>query len=254
MAPMRLLAVSDLHFEFHADGGACFVDWLEPEGIDVLVVAGDLTNADGLERSLELLCRRFPEVVYVHGNHEFYGAGRREVLATMASIARRLENLHWLDNGTVELGGRLFLGTPLWFQNDPRAPRALMSDFHAIDDFDAWFEAENDKAVAFLATHVREGAIVVTHMLPSPRSIAPAFEGSPLTPFFVCDVEEVVHRRKPALWIHGHTHVSCDYVLGDTRVICNPFGYARREENRAFDPRKIVDVGGGPGSRRRREG
>jgi Icc-related predicted phosphoesterase len=30
---------------------------------------------------------------------------------------------------------------------------------------------------------------------------------------------------RPALWLHGHTHGSCDYKLGDTRVVCNPMGY-----------------------------
>jgi DNA polymerase V len=89
---------------------------------------------------------------------------------------------------------------------------------------------------------VREGSIVVTHMLPSQRSIAPQFARSPLNPFFLCDVEELILERAPQLWVHGHTHVSCDYEIGRTRVVCNPFGYARVEENARFDEGKIVDV------------
>ena len=46
----------------------------------------------------------------------------------------------------------------------------------------------------------------------------------------------------PRLWIHGHTHGSKDYMLGDTRVICNPGGYPHRWENPNFIPRLIVEV------------
>ena len=49
-----------------------------------------------------------------------------------------------------------------------------------------------------------------------------------LNPFFVCDCEEIMKRREPAIWIHGHTHVAFDYFLGRTRVICNPIGYPRQ--------------------------
>ena len=27
------------------------------------------------------------------------------------------------------------------------------------------------------------------------------------------------------LWLHGHTHSARDYVIGTTRVVCNPRGY-----------------------------
>lgn len=239
---MRLLVVSDLHCEFHADGGRSFIDSLAAEGADAIVVAGDLSNAAGLSDALERLCCRFVHVIYVHGNHEFYGSDRGSVLATTREVAARFTNLHWLDCASVDIGGRRFVGTPLWFRNDPAAPRHWMNDFQAIDGFEDWFEIENDRAVAFLESAVREDSIVVTHMLPSPRSIAPEFKGSPLNPFFVCDVEDLLVRRRPALWIHGHTHGSLDYVVGQTRVVCNPFGYAGSEENPRFDAEKIIEV------------
>lgn len=239
---MRLRVLSDLHFEFHADAGRSFVESLDPAAADVLVVAGDLSNASGLAGALELLCRRFAQVVYVHGNHEFYGSDRPTVLATTRAAATRWPNLHWLDDAEVELGGRRFVGTPLWYPNDPSAPWHVMNDFHAIADFRAWFASENARAVTFLRRSVREGAIVVTHMLPSRRSVPAEFASSPLNPFFVCDVEDVIASGVPAVWIHGHTHSSCDYVLGRTRVVCNPFGYAGSEENPGFDERKVIEV------------
>ena len=34
------------------------------------------------------------------------------------------------------------------------------------------------------------------------------------------------------LWTHGHTHETFDYVIGETRIVCNPRGYIGYE-NRA---------------------
>ena len=50
----------------------------------------------------------------------------------------------------------------------------------------------------------------------------------------------LIEERQPALWVHGHTHDSCDYRVGNTRVICNPRGY--ENENGAFDPGQAVRV------------
>ncbi|HZA95577.1 MAG TPA: hypothetical protein VE421_05520, partial [Burkholderiaceae bacterium] len=47
------------------------------------------------------------------------------------------------------------------------------------------------------------------------------------------------------LWTHGHTHDSFDYTLHGTRVICNPWGYAKAgvNENTCFDPDLMIEVG-----------
>ena len=43
---------------------------------------------------------------------------------------------------------------------------------------------------------------------------------------FASDLDRLM--GKAALWIHGHTHDSFDYVLNGTRVVCNPRGYCKR--------------------------
>ena len=50
----------------------------------------------------------------------------------------------------------------------------------------------------------------------------------------------MMDRYRPDLWVHGHLHWRRDYVVGDTRVICNPRGYAR--EHGGFDSRFVVEV------------
>lgn len=47
------------------------------------------------------------------------------------------------------------------------------------------------------------------------------------------------------LWVHGHMHNASDYVIGDTRVVCNPKGYPGEKNGEGlcyFNPCKVVDV------------
>ena len=45
------------------------------------------------------------------------------------------------------------------------------------------------------------------------------------------------------LWCHGHIHQSKDYMIGNTRIICNPRGYEAWDEvNLAWDRNLIVEI------------
>jgi Icc-related predicted phosphoesterase len=243
---VRIQLLSDLHFEFHRDAGQSFVESLDPAGVDVLVLAGDIAVGEGILPALDLFCRRYAgaTVLYVLGNHEFYVAGRERVLSLVEGAVKQHENLVWLDVSSIEIGGRRFLGAPLWFGRHPPAERfkPKVTDFEVIPDFEAWVYDENERAVAFLENELREGDVVVTHHLPSEGSVAPSFKGHPLNPFFVCDVEPLIRSRKPALWFHGHTHCSMRYQLGPTTVACNPFGYVGFELNPEFDAQLCFEL------------
>ena len=88
---MRIQVMSDLHLELHADGGAALVEALDPTGVDVLVLAGDVAVGDELPAALGRLCRRYPaaEIVYVHGNHEHYGQSPRATERRTREVERR---------------------------------------------------------------------------------------------------------------------------------------------------------------------
>jgi Icc-related predicted phosphoesterase len=246
LRPMRLQLMSDLHFEFHRDGGRAFVDSLDPNGIDVLVLAGDIAVAEGIQPALKLLCGRFRDasVVYVHGNHEFYDGERSFVVALTRRAQAENPNLTWLDCSRTELHGFQFLGAPLWFplSTVDEGLKHAMNDFSAIEDFESWVYRENAKAIAFFERELRPGDIVVTHHLPSQRCVAPRFAGHALNRFFVCDLTGLMIERKPRLWLHGHSHASVRAQIGETTVLCNPFGYAVEELNPEFLDRLVVDL------------
>jgi predicted phosphodiesterase len=243
---MRLQLLSDLHFEFHRDGGRAFVDSLDPNGVDVLVLAGDIAVADGIPDALQLLCQRYhaASVVYVHGNHEFYSSDRETVHALTRAAREANPNLVWLDVGMAEIAGHRFLGAPLWFARhaDENRLKRGMTDFSEIRGFESWVHPENARSIGFFEEQLRPGDIVVSHHLPSQKSVAPRYAGHPLNPFFVCDLEALILERRPRLWLHGHTHNSVRTKLGETTLLCNPFGYASVELNPEFVDRLVVDI------------
>lgn len=261
-----LMLLSDLHFEHHADSGRSFVDSLDPSGVDVLVLAGDIAGPKSIENALTMFSTRFPKaiILYVEGNHEYYDSNRQKVhesinSAVFGCLHDSTNNLHWLKNDVyryfpgniLELGGdsptisknnRRILGTTLWFPFVPSDYAKTWSDFAYIEDFFHWVYLENRKAVEFLERELCEGDIVITHYLPSPACIAPKWQGDKTNCFFVTDLTRLIKDRKPALWMHGHTHESIDVKIGSTRVVCNPFGYVNIDENPNFSSRFLVTL------------
>ena len=243
---MRIQILSDIHLEFHHDGGRSFIADLDPEGVDVLVLAGDICAWHQLEATLPDFCDRYPEVVYVYGNHELYGASFPHVRGLVGRLESSVENLHILDSALLEIGGVRFVGTTLWFpfRSDNIAYERNISDFQRIDGLRAHVYDEHERATRFLVDNVHKGDVVITHHLPTFRSVPPRYKSDPLTRFFVSPMDDLIRHRRPALWVHGHSHDSADYLHGDTRVVCNPFGYIGYELNERFVEKMVVEVGG----------
>ena len=228
---MIIRIVSDLHFEFHEDRGRTLAGELAVGRFDVLVVAGDLSSYPGLGAALQTLCEAVAPrpVVYVLGNHEGYGGTWELVQERVRRAAKNAKNLVPLERSVAELHGQRFVGCTLWFPySGKHAPMdEYLADFSEIRGIREWLPATAAASSRFLAETVQPGDVVVTHHLPHPRSIAARFVGSPTNAYFLHDVSQTVENGHAALWIHGHTHVSCDYMAGATRVVCNPLGYAR---------------------------
>ena len=259
---MKIWILSDLHLDFDfrmADVGPGPI----PEA-DVCVVAGDVMN--GCANSIHWLARMIAPampVVYVAGNHEFYQDSVMEGLEWGRAAAAQFPEVHFLENDVAVIGGVRFLGCTLWtdFALDGRAPREVswaaatfegrLNDCRQI----AWRRLPAYEA--FTATraqelHARSRAflrrelpldgqtVVVTHHAPHPLSVHPKYKGSALNASFASDLGEMMELWRPALWVHGHVHDSFDYVVRDTRVVCNPRGYGT--ENPAFDPALVLDI------------
>lgn len=243
----RLLVVSDLHFEFYDDHGAevavLVCERFYDTKSDVLVVAGDLCNSRILYDSLAKL-RKYctGPIVYVTGNHEHYHSSIEDVRDACQALPA---GVVYLDNDFAFVDGIRFIGGTGWFPYNANNMmfEHLMSDFRLISKLKRDYSGENAKFRAAVDEHCRSRDVVVSHHLPSYQSVPSRFKSSNLNRFFVGEFDELIYTKKPKLWIHGHTHDSCDYTIGDTRVVCNPLGYPHeRSRSDSYDFGMVVDV------------
>jgi predicted phosphodiesterase len=227
---------------------------------DLVILAGDIARP---ARALAWATRIAKPVLYVAGNHEFYGGTLEGTAAQLKRLAAGT-NVRVLDCEEALLGGVRFLGATLWTdfriagEGEARAAaireaERFMRDFSVVRMGEAAFTPQASAALfarhaAWLEAKLGEAhsgpTVVITHHAPSPRSIHPRFAGSPLNACFVSDAERLLDGRRARLWIHGHTHDSFDYLVNGTRVLCNPRGYAKDSvnENPAFDAGLTVQV------------
>ncbi len=235
----KFLILSDLHLEFWPEELEILFNNKAFEISNALLLAGDLTNFQGLPQAVRTLRSAFQgPIFYVPGNHEFYGSDFDSTWRTLLELQREHASFHVLNNQVVEWEGHRILGTTLWF---PETQGELtdewrMNDFRQIRDFKPRVYQEHAQAVAFLDKELRKGDIVITHHLPSARSVAARFKENPLNRFFVNHLDALILERQPQLWVHGHTHDTVDYQIGASRVTCNPYGYVGHETNPKFDP------------------
>ena len=247
---MKLHILSDLHTEFAG---------FEPPAteVDVVVLAGDigvgLAGIDWAARQFRTL-----PVIYVPGNHEYY---HHDIGITDQLRCAAPANIHVLDNDSHEINGVRFLGTTLWTDfslygegeawfSRQKAKRSI-DDFTAIrnegrrftpDDSVQLHEVSRAWLIGELGKGFEGKTVIVTHHLPATPSIASRYRNDPLNPAFASRLEDVIETYRPDLWIHGHTHVACDYEIYGTRVVCNPRGYPCESPDRAFRPGLVVEL------------
>lgn len=239
---IKVLAMSDLHVEF-----APFHYPIDDQP-DLIVLAGDISHG---EAGVSLAKNSFPgscPKIVTCGNHEFYQDDYDDVLRRCRQVAMGEDNVHFLERDQLIVPVRnesvRVLGCILWTDfgangADRRrqaivAAGRMMNDFRLIRFRDRFLLPEDtielhQASVAWLEERLSEPhdgpTIVVTHHAPSSRSQPPQFVDGPLAPAFVSDLDDLIRRYQPDLWIHGHTHWSVDYHIGRTRVYSNQRGY-----------------------------
>jgi hypothetical protein len=254
--PKKLYIASDLHLEFG-------INFRPPESAntaDIIVLAGDIWKKDN---GIYWARSTWPDkpIVYVAGNHEFYGSQRGHVMSLLR-IAADETGVHFLENDEVVIDGIRFLGCTLWtdFQlygegaskSAMRFCQQHINDFRVIHEGGTLFTPDDsvrlfNESVAWLEGKLNEPfdgeTVVVTHHLPSALSVHEKWQGDPGSAAFASNLDRLF--GKSALWIHGHTHDSFDYLAKGTRVICNPRGYELYDkgiENKYFQPELVVEI------------
>ncbi|TDT92485.1 calcineurin-like phosphoesterase family protein [Azorhizobium sp. AG788] len=247
---MRIWIMSDLHLNDRP------LEISTPSPIpDVLVVAGDVMApfAGGL-RWLRQQCS-IP-IVCVAGNSDFHGVDMTIERRIAAQIAREL-GITFLDEDCAIIGSVRFVGVTLWtdYSLDGNPALAMShaegacSDHRNIRIGDerlgprqalACHRRSRSWLEGVLAEPFQGPTVVVTHHAPSGRSIGRQYAGHPLNPSFASNLEGLMLRHHPDLWVHGHVHSCCDYRVGRTRVVSNARGTPSEETG--FQPGLVLEV------------
>lgn len=311
---MKIAVTSDVHLEFGD------LDLYNTENADVLILGGDILIAKELfhlqdsEETAKLVptsgrfkaeryynfvercSQRFPNVILIAGNHEYYHGDFGNTYDVIKYTFKDLTNVHVLDKESVTLNDTIFVGGTLWTDMNNEDPltihgiRDMMNDFNCItngtkqrkvplykkgadgryliDDATGGYIAESfkykEESALFTPLHALEDhkkylqylklvlenntekkpVVVVGHHAPSKLSTHPRYTHQTLmNGGYSSDLSELIlGHPEIKLWTHGHTHENFDYMIGETRIFCNPRGYINYEKKADYFELKCVEI------------
>ena len=255
----RIAIFSDLHLEFG--------NFLPPRlDADIVVLAGDIyTKGRGTlwDNAEDVFgC----PVVFVMGNHEYYGMNDRSAMIKTRAAASK-KNLIFLENEETIISGIRVLGCTLWTDyrlysgndnnlmekdishclrtmNDYRKIRIASDGYRRFQPKDAL--ALHQASVAWLEHALREPfeghTIIVTHHAPSLMSVPSHERNNPVMAAYASNLEWLVNASRASLWVHGHIHESVNYKIEGTHVVSNPRGYYPSDINSSFNDHLTVEI------------
>lgn len=283
---MKILVFSDLHLEFRDFASNAQA----VQAADVVVLAGDIhPGVEGIAWARKTFADK--PVVYVAGNHEFYNRRWEGLLDQLRETAAEHDVHFLEDETATIEGVRFVgttLWTDFEYFGKPKRSQCMKAVEHRLSDYavinaktipserkaiimgnyegkngpDRWSRKltaahtleRHQASRAWLESEMPKGdpasTVVVTHHCPHQNSTATRYQEDPVTTGF-CSRLPPELMSHAGLWIHGHTHDSCDYLLenpgSSTRVVCNPRGYPLGRysdafENPAFDSALLVEI------------
>ncbi len=239
---MKIHLLSDLHLEFYK------ADWREHvfklvKPADVLVLAGDIqVGRDNVRNVLKFFATHYKDIIYIPGNHEYYGGLELNGFDIFANFEAKLpSNVRYLNARSIVIGDLELHGATLWtdFGKDPLAEESFkryIVDYRRIPDATPDnIRQMYDKHAGYLklAYERRDRAkkqVFVTHFLPAYECIAlrwrnVGFVESLLNKYFAANLGDWIATLDNATWLFGHTHDSVDVEIGTTRCLARPYGY-----------------------------
>lgn len=251
---MKIQIVSDLHLEFlNNEQVEELADKISHNiSVDVLILSGDICSLssksiDKLYTFLDVIEDSYPDIIYVLGNHEYYGTSKQEVHELGHKLGKKYNNLHILENNSLVLGDVTFYGTTLWFEETVEASlmRYSLNDYRYIKDFtpDVWCR----KAISYIRSIPDDSSkkVLITHHVPHSRFVSPRYVGNNMNCFYLTEIGKYLNKFD--LVTFGHSHDSSHYQFSDrTLALSNPRGYVDSPSlegtNDKFEYQLIVEV------------
>jgi len=207
---------------------------------------------------------QFPHVVVIAGNHEFYHGNWKASIQYLRDEYSKFPNIYFLEQELKVIDDVTFIGATLWTdcnKGDPLTLHSLgdmMNDFRIIRNDELGFTKlrpahtaqRHQQTISYfksvLADRKDNKVVVVGHHAPSTLSIHDRYKHpvhSLMNGGYHSDLSDfILDHPQIKLWTHGHMHDPSDYMIGDTRVVCNPRGYAGHDEQADVFELKFLEV------------
>lgn len=205
---------------------------------------------------------QFPHVVYVAGNHEFYHGRWKASIEHLREECAKFPNVYFLERDVKVIDDVTFIGATLWTdmnKGDPLTLHAIsdmMNDFKVIRNDEHGYTKlrpahamyRHQQTIAYLKSILPDMSgrkiVFVGHHAPSKQSTKPKYQNDVLmNGGYSSDLSDfILDHPQIKLWTHGHTHDPFDYMIGTTRIVCNPRGYAGWDELAEQFQLKYLDI------------
>ena len=254
---MKILILADLHLDEYSEKLAlrALGDEIRvaAQGVDALIIAGDISDwaFTKWRDAIRWLGTLYPssKTILLPGNHEYYGDNIEMADAQLDQLCREA-GCQFGQLRTMVLGDTRILMATLW--TDMRLfeaergeasvrdamwqARQMMPDYGQGSivigsperelrpkDTIAIHECQKSWLTSQLAKPWAGQTIVVTHHAPS-ACVAGGM--TPLSPCFASNLDDLIDRYRPAVWMFGHTHSPADLRMpGGTRLVNVSIGY-----------------------------
>ncbi len=249
--------ISDLHFDMHDDSEEVvkkFVNILSKIEIDVLLIAGDITeNVETTINIVDCINEKLPfEVYYVPGNHDIWN--KQSKFTTKAIYEQYKQHDRCLVNKVKQVKGYNIVGDIFWYDysyanknkysneqleekqlNDKRWKDKLYVNWKSSDKLIS--EQMNAKLMEKIEKLDGQKTILVSHMINHPKFCVPV-ENREIWGYFNAflgskSLYDIIKKHNIKLAICGHVHYRKTINQQDTTFICSCLGY--RSEWKLFD-------------------
>lgn len=255
----KIALISDLHNELHREAGWPVPDIQLKTAVDVLVLAGNIdVQEHGARYAVEQSQKLGVPVVYVLGNHEFYGSPDRPVIDKVLEQTRGTD-VTVLDADSVTIADTRFIGATLWTDMEllgrNRKNQLLSHAALNVRDYDkirfvhkpvtqvftpthACFWHAQDRAFieAELTKNDNVKTVVITHHAPSALCLSISERDDLLSACRASHLDGMIEKYQPEAWLYGHIDYPNQVQVGKTTVINNPGRHQQSSTANCYEP------------------
>lgn len=235
---MKIAFCSDLHLDHHNH------DIDLKSDADILILIGDIVEYNNYplyKYWFEKVSKQYDHIYYILGNHEYYGHD-----VTKSIDFDLPKNFTILENDFVEFDDFILYGGTMWTDFKLCNPISMfdiekrIADFKIIKNINKGYMIDKFHVFINKLDNIKtdKKLIVASHFSPSEQNIVEPFINSTINGYFHVPLDNYIYDSNIDYWLFGHIHSNHDFIINNTRVISNCYGYNKDSNFRI----KVIEV------------